>query len=90
MPRLARRRTSTRQLKDFALGDFNTCVPPTSTTQSSASTVDFGGTVTDTATLTGNDGPASGTVTFFICTPAQVTAAGCPVGSGSQVGSAVK
>ena len=34
----------------------------------------------------GTDGPASGTVTFFICTPAQVTAAGCPEGTGTQVG----
>ena len=76
-------------LSDLATGDFNTCVPPDLTTQSSASTVDFGGTVSDTATLAGNDGPASGTVSFFICTPAEVTAAGCPVGSGSAVGSAV-
>ena len=76
-------------LSDFAGGSFNTCVPPTLATQSSTSTVDFGGTVSDTATLSGNDGPASGTVSFFICTPAQVTAAGCPAGSGSQVGSAV-
>ena len=75
-------------LKDFATGTFNTCVPPTLTTQVSNATVDFGGSVTDTATLTGNDGPASGTVTFFICTPAQITAAGCPSG-GSQVGDPV-
>src|SRR4029078_8432837 len=59
-------------LSDLATGDFNTCVPPDLTTQSSASTVDFGGTVSDTATLAGNDGPASGTVSFFICTPAEV------------------
>ncbi len=45
--------------------------------------------MTDTATLSGNDGPASGSVTFFICTPTQVTAAGCPAGVGSQVGAAV-
>jgi uncharacterized repeat protein (TIGR01451 family)/fimbrial isopeptide formation D2 family protein len=76
------------QLKDFIAGDFNTCVPPTITTQVSASTVDFGQSVTDTATLSGSDGPASGTVTFFVCTPAQVTAAGCPSG-GSQVGAPV-
>jgi uncharacterized repeat protein (TIGR01451 family)/fimbrial isopeptide formation D2 family protein len=76
-------------LSDVATGDFNTCVPPTLATQSSTATADFGGTVSDTATLSGNDGPASGSVAFFICTPAQVTAAGCPAGSGSQVGSAV-
>ena len=39
--------------------------------------------------MSGTDGPASGSVSFFICTPAQVTAAGCPEGSGSQVGGAV-
>jgi uncharacterized repeat protein (TIGR01451 family)/fimbrial isopeptide formation D2 family protein len=76
------------QLKDFIAGDFNTCVPPDIATTSSASTVDFGGTVTDTATFSGSDGPVTGTSTFFICTPAQVTAAGCPSG-GTQVGSPV-
>ena len=80
--------STTAQLKDFALGNFNTCQPPTITTQRSSASVDFGGTVTDTATLSGTDGPASGSVTFFICTPAQVTAAGCPTG-GTQVGAPV-
>ena len=75
-------------LQDFASGAFNTCVPPTITTQSSASTVDFGGTVTDTATLSGTDGPASGSVKFYVCSPAQITGAGCPTG-GTQVGGAV-
>lgn len=75
-------------LSDFATGAFNTCVPPTLTTQVSASTVDFGGTVTDTATLSGNDGPASGTVTFFVCKPSELTGGECPSG-GTQVGSAV-
>ncbi|MFL5725157.1 MAG: isopeptide-forming domain-containing fimbrial protein [Chloroflexota bacterium] len=73
------------QLKDFALGDFNTCVPPDITTTSSVSTADFGQTVTDTANLSGSNGAVTGTVDFFICTPAQVTAAGCPAGSGSLV-----
>jgi uncharacterized repeat protein (TIGR01451 family)/fimbrial isopeptide formation D2 family protein len=72
-------------LSDFATGDFNTCVPPTIATQSNSTTADFGGTVTDTATFSGNDGPVTGTATFFICTPAQITAAGCPSG-GAQVG----
>jgi hypothetical protein len=31
----------------------------------------------------------AGTITFTLCGPAQVTAAGCPAGSGSQVGSPV-
>jgi uncharacterized repeat protein (TIGR01451 family) len=78
----------TAQLKDFALGNFNTCQPPDLATQTSSATSDFGGTVTDTATLSGNDGPASGTVTFFICNPSQITGAGCPSG-GAQVGSPV-
>ena len=89
---LAETRTSQEPnavLKDFAVGNLNTCVPPTIVTTSSSSVVDFGGTVHDNATLSGTDGPASGNVNFFICTPAQVTAAGCPVGSGTQVGSAV-
>jgi uncharacterized repeat protein (TIGR01451 family) len=77
------------QLKDFALGDFNTCVPPDIATTSSASSVDFGGTVHDTATLSGTAGAVTGTVTFFVCTPAQIDAAqGCPTG-GTQVGSPV-
>ena len=80
--------STTAELKNFLLGTFNTCQPPTIATQVNHATVDFGGTVTDTATLSGNDGPASGTVTFFVCTPAQITAAGCPSG-GTQVGSPV-
>ena len=77
------------QLKDFIAGDFNTCVPPTIATTSSTASADFGGSVTDTANLSGSDGNASGTVSFFICTPSEVTAAGCPAGAGTQVGSAV-
>ena len=75
-------------LSDFALGAFNTCVPPTMTTQVSSSVVDFGGTVSDTATLSGTDGPASGTVTFFVCKPSELTGGECPTG-GTQVGSPV-
>jgi uncharacterized repeat protein (TIGR01451 family) len=74
-------------LKDFALGGFNTCVPPTITTQVNHATVDFGGTVTDTATLAGTDGPASGSVKFFLCGPAGSNP-DCTTG-GSQVGAAV-
>ena len=79
----------TATLKDFSGGAFNTCVPPTITTTSSTATADFGGTVTDTANLSGTDGNASGSVDFFICTPAQVTAAGCPSGVGTKVGASV-
>jgi uncharacterized repeat protein (TIGR01451 family)/fimbrial isopeptide formation D2 family protein len=76
------------QLKDFALGDFNTCVPPDIETESSVSSADFGDDVTDIATFSGSNGEVTGTATFFICTPAQVTAAGCPSG-GTQVGDTV-
>ena len=76
------------QLKDFALGDFNTCVPPDIETESSASSADFGDEVSDTATFSGSNGEVTGTATFFICTPAQVTSAGCPSG-GTQVGDPV-
>jgi uncharacterized repeat protein (TIGR01451 family) len=89
---LAETRTSAEtdaQLKDIAFGDFNTCLPPTITTQSSVSAADFGQAVTDTATLSGTQGAVTGTVDFFICTPAQVTAGGCEGSAGTQVGSSV-
>ena len=80
--------STSAQLKDFALGNFNTCVPPTITTDASVSTFHFGdAAVTDTATLAGTDGPASGKVKFFVCDPTEITAAGCPSG-GTQVGAA--
>jgi uncharacterized repeat protein (TIGR01451 family) len=85
---LAETRTSAEtdaQLKDFALGDFNTCVPPTITTDASVDTADFGQQVTDTANFSGSNGAVEGTVNFFICTPTQVTAAGCPEGAGAPV-----
>ena len=59
------------QLKDFALGDLNTCVPPTITTQVNHSSyvVGSGTSVIDTAHLTGAKGPVTGTVDFFLCGP---------------------
>ena len=86
---LAETRTSAEtdaQLKDFALGDFNTCVPPTITTESSNSTRDFGQQVTDTATLSGANGAVSGKVSFFLCTPTQVGANGCTSSQAQKVG----
>jgi uncharacterized repeat protein (TIGR01451 family) len=75
-------------LKDFSGGSFNTCVPPTVTTDASVSTWHFGdAAVTDTATLSGSDGPASGKVKFFVCDPGEITGTGCPSG-GTQVGAA--
>jgi uncharacterized repeat protein (TIGR01451 family) len=73
-------------LKDVAVGNFNTCVPPTITTDASVSTFHFGDAgVTDQADLSGTDGPASGTVKFFVCTPAELP---CDSG-GTQIGSAI-
>jgi uncharacterized repeat protein (TIGR01451 family) len=75
-------------LKDFAGGSFNTCVPPTITTDASVSTFHFGNAaVTDTATLAGTDGPASGTVKFFVCGPT-ASEQDCTSG-GTQVGGSV-
>jgi uncharacterized repeat protein (TIGR01451 family) len=50
--------------------------------------VQVGTSVTDTATLTGENGPVTGAVRFFVCGPA-LAGAGCAVGSGSPVGLAV-
>jgi uncharacterized repeat protein (TIGR01451 family) len=75
------------QLKDFALGSLDTCVPPTIATTSSKSTVHFGETVTDTATLSGANGPVSGSVKFYVCGPSG-SAPDCTTG-GTQVGGAI-
>ena len=55
------------QLKDFALGSLDTCVPPDLSTKASVSTADFGGSVTDTATLSGAQGAVTGSIDFFFC-----------------------
>ncbi|HTK45682.1 MAG TPA: DUF11 domain-containing protein, partial [Patescibacteria group bacterium] len=78
------------QLKDFALGSLDTCVPPDLTTDSSVSDADFGDQVTDTANLSGIHGPVTGTIQFYVCGPADVTAAGCEIeDSAHKVGSPV-
>jgi uncharacterized repeat protein (TIGR01451 family)/fimbrial isopeptide formation D2 family protein len=76
------------QLKDFALGDSDTYALPDTAARRGGSRGALGGSARGTATLSGTAGPVTGTVTFFVCTPTQVTAAGCPTG-GTQVGSAV-
>jgi hypothetical protein len=45
----------------------------------------------DTATVAGGAGQPTptGSVSFFLCQPGEVTPEGCPAGSGTQVGSAV-
>ena len=63
------------QLKDFALGSLNTCVPPTIATQvrqdgqslGSVGSIDLGGTVTDHATFSGSKGAVEGSAAFFVC-----------------------
>ena len=75
------------QLKDFIAGDFNTCVPPTIATAASDSSIQLGDAVHDTATLSGTDGPTSGSVKFFACGP-DASATACTSG-GTQVGGAV-
>jgi uncharacterized repeat protein (TIGR01451 family) len=79
--------STSAQLKDFALGSLSTCAPPDIETQVSDSTVDFGGTVTDTATLTGDSGEVTGSVEFFLCGPADGNP-NCANG-GTQIGDAV-
>lgn len=88
------------RLFDFALGDFNTCRAAVSTTSSTtvngvpATEVVPGTSVSDTATVTGSSltgGTAptpTGTVDFHLCQPAPngTTAAGCPAGSGTKIG----
>ncbi len=67
-------------------------VPPTVTTNAipGGTGLPQGTTVTDSATVTGVAGAATptGSVVFFLCTPSQVTAAGCPSPNGTQVGAA--
>ena len=77
------------QLKDFALGSLDTCVPPDIETDSSVSEADFGDEVTDTAKLEGAHGAVKGTVTFFICGPDLVVAGGCESDQAEQVGDPV-
>jgi uncharacterized repeat protein (TIGR01451 family) len=78
------------QLKDFALGSLDTCVPPDLTTDSSVSKADFGAKVTDQANLSGIHGPVTGTIQFYICGPADDTSAGCTIEDNAhKVGSPV-
>jgi uncharacterized repeat protein (TIGR01451 family) len=76
------------QLKDFALGSLDTCVPPDLTTEASMHDADFGDSVTDTATLSGSNGPVTGTVEFFLCGPSG-SYPDCDNG-GTQIGGAVE
>ena len=76
----------TATLKDFVLGQFQSCQPAMTTTASTNGTVAPGTSVTDVAriTVTGAANPPdpTGTVTFFLCSNATN---GCPTG-GTNVG----
>jgi hypothetical protein len=65
---------------------------PSTTVTTSSPTGDTtpGASVTDTATVSGSGATPTGTVTFFLCQPNQVTSGGCEGTAGTQVGSAVQ
>jgi len=83
----------TSGLNGTASGSAQTTVlpatPTVATTSNPNTSVPIGSSVTDTANVSGPAGAVTptGTVAFFLCQPAQVTAAGCPAG-GTQVGAA--
>ena len=82
--------STTAQLKDFALGGFESCSAALTTTPSpgAGGSVTPGTSVTDTATITGSGGPnpptPTGSVTFFLCGP--IATGTCDSPAGTQVG----
>ena len=81
------------QPKDYAGGQLSTCVPPKidTTATPGGSTNPLGvANQHDVATVSpvGSRPDPTGTVSFFLCNPSQVTAGGCVTG-GTQVGGAV-
>jgi uncharacterized repeat protein (TIGR01451 family)/fimbrial isopeptide formation D2 family protein len=80
---------TTATLSDFAIGGFSFCEKPSLATQVSAASINVGESVTDLATLSGNKGPVTGTVDFFVCGPTQsaqeCTTGGASAGSGVTV-----
>src|SRR5207253_4259991 len=82
--------STSSQPKDYAGGQLNTCVPPViGTTATPGGSLNPTGVANqhDDATVSPVGGrPApTGTITFFLCNPSQVTAGGCVTG-GTQVG----
>jgi uncharacterized repeat protein (TIGR01451 family) len=81
------------QPKDYAGGQLSTCVPPiidtTATPGGSSNPIGVSG-QTDVATVSpvGGRPDPTGTITFFLCNPSEVTAGGCESG-GTQVGDPV-
>ena len=92
LPHTRTAQSFTSVLKDFAGPvNLNSCKDPATSSNSapSGAAVPAGSTATDTVTVT-NGGAGldpAGTMTFFLCNPAQVTAGGC-VSGGTQVGAA--
>src|SRR4029079_6787562 len=81
------------QPKDYASGQMDTCVPPgiaTTATPGGSSNPLGVANQHDVATISavGGHPTPTGTMTFFLCKPSEVTAGGC-VSGGPQVGSAV-
>jgi uncharacterized repeat protein (TIGR01451 family) len=75
----------------LSIAPDSTCVTPTLTTAASGGAQEArGSSQHDVATLTGVSGrpDPTGSIAFYLCQPADVTAAGCPTG-GDEVGSAV-
>ena len=80
-------------LKDFALGNFNTCEPPALSTNvrqngtnlGSVGVINKGESVYDHVAATGNNGTVTGSVDFYLCGPS-ASAQGCATG-GTKVGS---
>ena len=85
----------TATLFDFSGGTLGECgVSVTTTPSQSTRVLGWAAPITDLADISGTGAGGSaptptGTMTFFLCAPSQVTAAGCPAGAGTQVGTAV-
>ncbi|MFL5916973.1 MAG: hypothetical protein ACJ752_15235, partial [Gaiellaceae bacterium] len=85
--------STSSQPKDYAGGQLNTCVPPIMDT-----TANPGGSSNPTGVANQHDDATvspvggrpdpTGTITFFLCNPSEVTAGGCESG-GTQVGNPV-
>ncbi|MGK2849572.1 MAG: DUF7507 domain-containing protein [Candidatus Limnocylindrales bacterium] len=78
------------QLKDFALGSLDTCVPPdieTHVQQSgqNVSKINKGESVVDVATFDGTNGTVTGTAEFFVCGPNANAKPDCSTG-GTSIG----
>jgi uncharacterized repeat protein (TIGR01451 family)/fimbrial isopeptide formation D2 family protein len=77
------------QLKDFAFGSLDTCVPPDIETHvqqngQNVSSINKGESVVDVATFDGTNGAVTGSAEFFVCGPSQ-SKPDCSNG-GTQIG----